>query len=263
MADRVAEPAQRFVAVIEGGVRDRRALLQVADRGCQPPGAGVTVERHPEAAPEPAPHRLRAQTGGSQVGVGPAAPWVALQVGEQRGQPCRSGAAGIERPAAQAGAVAGGQRLACGCEELHVARVRLAGRAGGAAEDAGSAHRGHEQAVVAAVPVGKRREHLVARRHRLSHGSTVIQPQSGDHRKMNTKRPRRRSGRSAPRYARLAGSVTLYRCGAPLRVRESDGCLVVPAVFKTVVDPANAGRGGFDSYPLRYDNVVIRSIVIN
>ena len=32
---------------------------------------------------------------------------------------------------------------------------------------------------------------------------------------------------------------------------ESDGCLVVPAVFKTVVDPADAGRGGFDSYPLR------------
>ena len=45
----------------------------------------------------------------------------------------------------------------------------------------------------------------------------------------------------------------LFALAEPRRsvFRESDGCLVVPAVFKTVVDPADAGRGGFDSYPLR------------
>jgi len=32
---------------------------------------------------------------------------------------------------------------------------------------------------------------------------------------------------------------------------ESDGCLVALAVFKTVVGPL-AGRGMFDSYPLRH-----------
>ena len=217
------------------------------------------MKGHAETAPEPAPHRLRSQAAGSQVCVRPAPPRVALQFGQQRTEPLRRGAAGIQRAAAQAGPVAGGQRRTRRGKELHVARVRLARRTGRAAEDAGSAHGGHEQAIVVAVPLVEGHEHLGARRKRWSHAPTVIQPHSPGYRKMNTelrRRHRRRGPRTSPTglLCALAKVEILSTRAEPALPWESDGCLVVPAVFKTVVDPAGAGRGGFDSYPLRYEH---------
>ena len=141
----------------------------------------------------------------------------------------------IERPAAQAGAVAGGQRLACGCEELHAAR-RSGLRAGQEERQKMPECAPRPRTAVVAAAVGKRRE----RRG----GIASAMGQAGDHRKMNTTAAPR-TGRSAPRYAAWSGSVTLYRCGAPPRGRRWRRS-VVPAAdrVKTVVDPANAGRGG-------------------
>ena len=82
-------------------------------------------------------------------------------------------------------------------------------------------------------------------------------------------RPSTRRGRHGSRRARRVNSYVVPARPAvapcdsfPLRppcdrvicgwlVTESEGCLVVPAVFKTAVDPLWCGSGRFDSCPLR------------
>lgn len=48
---------------------------------------------------------------------------------------------------------------------------------------------------------------------------------------------------------------------SPIMPAESEGCLVVPAVFNTVVGRLPV-QGGFDSYPLRHHPPSITSFIL-
>ena len=74
------------------------------------------------------------------------------------------------------GPEAGHERLARGGVELHVLRLRVAGRARRAAEHAGGRHRGVEQPVVAAVALAQRGEHLLAREQAARSGRGAAGP---------------------------------------------------------------------------------------
>ena len=90
------------------------------------------------------------------------APPFSIDGREQAAHPIGRG--GFRGAAALAGAVAGEHRVFDGGEELDVFRERLAGGAGGQAEDAGGADGGEEQSVIGGVGGEESPLHLGARR---------------------------------------------------------------------------------------------------
>ena len=170
----LVEAAQRIESMIQRRSGHAFSSLDAPERQSQTARARVGLKRHRVLGQEPAPHAIGVEPQATEILIAPAARRLAFDFGEERSQPFRRLAGGLERPAAQAGPEARDECLAGRRVEGDMSRQRLLRRAGRTAEDSGGAHGGHEHAVIAGVSGHHRGEHLVARRQRHRfHGPEV------------------------------------------------------------------------------------------
>lgn len=170
----LAEPAQRFVAAVEGSVGYRGFVLQLAEGLVDPPHPQVGGEAHAVQLLKPAADADRVEAPFPQVFSGEAEGGVLIDFFNQRLQPVGGGAEGDERATDLAFPVAvreGGFGIG---EVFDILRPGFAGRTGGPAENPGGADGGNEDAFKAAVPLDQGGIHRLPVRQRFGFGNWLI-----------------------------------------------------------------------------------------
>ena len=158
-----AKAGVRAPAVVEDDLVDRAAGAERGEGVAEPPGAAVGLEGHAVRLAEPAADGGGVQALGAQVRVADARRGGGLDARDQPRGPLGGAGLRVERPAPLARPEARDERLARRRVELHMLGLRVSRRARRAAEHARRRHGGVEEAVVGAVALAQRGEHLLAR----------------------------------------------------------------------------------------------------
>ncbi len=166
-AEGLAEAAQRFVARVERGGVEVRALAQLRERTAEPPCTAVGVEGEAIRLLEEAAGPLGRDAERSQLRRPQPAVRALVHGGEQLLDPHGRPAVRFERPAAQARPVAREEGILHRAEELEVLAQGFARRARRPAEDAGRLHARHEDSVVGGVLPKEGALHLGGTRHSI------------------------------------------------------------------------------------------------